>query len=142
MKKDEPPSPIALYYEHEEGLWHMALNELSSDAQSVDVDDEDDEDNYMMSWRPRKKKPTHEWLFLDEFGVKRFSHDGDTIIPGAGIRWKHYRIQNQETSRKQHTHSQGEELDSWLSPYEFENVESSTSTAVAEIKPDDNDELP
>jgi hypothetical protein len=38
---------------------------------------------------PKEKKPTHEWIFTDEGGKARFMHDGDTIIPGAGVRWKH-----------------------------------------------------
>ena len=30
-----------------------------------------------------------EWVFVDPDGRDRFSHKGDTIIPGAGTSWKH-----------------------------------------------------
>lgn len=42
-------------------------------------------------WRPqrRKKRAEWEWVFLDESGNDRFNHEGDTIVPGAGVRWKH-----------------------------------------------------
>ena len=44
------------------------------------------------------KPPTHfsygaedetEWLFVDPSSEDRFSHEGDTIIPGSGKSWKH-----------------------------------------------------
>ena len=85
-KKENSPV-IALYYEHEEGLWHMALNEIPKEEQE---EEEVDEDDYLYYYRQRaKKKKTHEWVFTDEFGKSRFCHDGDTIVPGAGVRWKH-----------------------------------------------------
>eukprot|EP00927_Polykrikos_kofoidii_P048903 TRINITY_DN43072_c0_g1_i1.p1 TRINITY_DN43072_c0_g1~~TRINITY_DN43072_c0_g1_i1.p1 ORF type:complete len:1036 (-),score=219.78 TRINITY_DN43072_c0_g1_i1:105-3212(-) len=30
-----------------------------------------------------------EWLLVDANGRDRFAHEGDTIIPGAGVSWKH-----------------------------------------------------
>ena len=30
-----------------------------------------------------------EWIFMDPVGRERFAHKGDTIIPGAGLRWWH-----------------------------------------------------
>ncbi|CAK9061982.1 DnaJ homolog subfamily C member 7 homolog [Durusdinium trenchii] len=30
-----------------------------------------------------------EWTFVDPLGRERFAHKGDTIIPGAGLRWWH-----------------------------------------------------
>jgi len=30
-----------------------------------------------------------QWRFVDNNGLHRFRHKGDTIIPGAGVRWKH-----------------------------------------------------
>jgi len=30
-----------------------------------------------------------EWIFMDPLGRERFAHKGDTIIPGAGLRWRH-----------------------------------------------------
>ena len=38
-------------------------------------------------WRAREDES--EWLFVDERGQDRFTHKGDTIVPGAGVRWKH-----------------------------------------------------
>ena len=30
-----------------------------------------------------------QWRFVDDKGLHRLRHKGDTIIPGAGVRWKH-----------------------------------------------------
>jgi uncharacterized Zn finger protein (UPF0148 family) len=30
-----------------------------------------------------------EWVFIDKTGKDLFKHKGDTIVPGAGVRWKH-----------------------------------------------------
>ena len=32
-----------------------------------------------------------EWVLIDSDGGDRFGHAGDTIIPGAGTKWKHLR---------------------------------------------------
>ena len=68
---------------------HMALNELAKPQAAVE--DSDDDDDYYYG-RPQKKPETHEWVFLDEFNRERFRHDGDTIVPGAGTRWKHKKL--------------------------------------------------
>lgn len=39
-----------------------------------------------------------EWTFVDPLGRERFAHKGDTIIPGAGLRWWH--LHREHTSRK------------------------------------------
>ena len=62
---------------------HMALNELATPQQAEE--DSDDDDDYYYG-RQKKKPETHEWVFLDEFNRERFRHDGDTIVPGAGMR--------------------------------------------------------
>ena len=31
----------------------------------------------------------NEWVFTDRRSVDKFSHPGDTIVPGAGIAWSH-----------------------------------------------------
>ena len=52
-----PTEPqVALYYEHEDGLWHMALNQLPG------AEEEEDDDDYYYS-PYKEKKPTHEWVF-------------------------------------------------------------------------------
>uniref|UniRef100_A0A0G4I5Q7 J domain-containing protein n=1 Tax=Chromera velia CCMP2878 TaxID=1169474 RepID=A0A0G4I5Q7_9ALVE len=48
----------------------------------MDSDESESEDEDDM-----KKK--REWLLIDTKGRDRFRHDGDTIIPGAGVSWKH-----------------------------------------------------
>lgn len=39
------------------------------------------------------------WIFCDERDVDRLSHSGDTIVPGAGVRWKHVHRQSRGASR-------------------------------------------
>ncbi|CAJ1340940.1 unnamed protein product, partial [Effrenium voratum] len=42
-----------------------------------------------------------EWTFVDQLGRERFAHKGDTIIPGAGLRWWHlHREPSQKSSEK------------------------------------------
>ena len=120
VSKESTDPGIVLYYEHEDGLWHMALKELSN---IPDEESEDDEDDYFYR-AARKRRPEHEWVFMDEFGKDRFSHEGDTIVPGAGVRWKHV-----------HTH-----VDSSVT--EGANTGDADITAIATIAPDDEDELP
>jgi hypothetical protein len=118
----------------------MALNELPEDYEDEESEEDEEEDFYYYARQHRrKKKKTHEWVFTDEFGEPRFSHDGDTIVPGAGVRWKHYHKKPVSAKKADSTTSQSE-IESWLSPYSFQNEE--TSTTVAEIKQDNEDELP
>jgi hypothetical protein len=74
--QDQGPKTV-LYYEHEDSLWKMALNTVGEDEEEDGEDEEEEEERY---WgrSPPAKKPSHEWLFLDEFGQKRFRHGGDT----------------------------------------------------------------
>lgn len=48
------PVPV-LYYQHEEGIWHMALNELPKKAGLEEDSDEEDDDYYY--YKHRQKKP-------------------------------------------------------------------------------------
>ena len=52
-------------------------------------DEEEDEDEVEDHWFRQVQPPKRQWLFVDEKNVDRFSHVGDTIVPGAGTRWKH-----------------------------------------------------
>lgn len=124
-KEDSPRH--ALYYEHEEGKWHMALNELINEEEAGEESDDD-----VYYWRPKKKKPTHEWVFMDELGKSRFVHDGDTIVPGAGVRWSHVKAKSPSTSADGTEGAHKSILSS----------ASSTSSAVTEVVEDDEDELP
>lgn len=138
FKEDDTVPRIALYYEHEDGVWHMALHELPQQGGGfVDDEDEDDDEDTHRYWRPQKKKPTHEWVFLDEFNFPRFCHDGDTIVPGAGTRWKHVHKKAPETCVSETEKT----LDNWRE-LETDGENTPHTTALAEIKPDDNDELP
>jgi hypothetical protein len=54
-----------------------------------DEEEEEDEDEIEDHWFRQVQPPKRQWLFVDEKNVDRFSHLGDTIVPGAGTRWKH-----------------------------------------------------
>ena len=55
----------------------------------------------------RQPTPEYEWVFGDRSGVGRFSHDGDTIVPGAGVRWSH--IHKQTSTPPSHSDNPFEE---------------------------------
>jgi hypothetical protein len=99
----------------------MALNELAD----AEEEDEEEEDEHQYWHTPKEKKPTHEWIFTDEVGRGRFTHDGETIIPGAGVRWKHV---HRTTAATPPTPS------SFLMP--------SVSSAMTTVDDDNEDELP
>eukprot|EP01062_Namystynia_karyoxenos_P007276 TRINITY_DN12559_c0_g1_i1.p2 TRINITY_DN12559_c0_g1~~TRINITY_DN12559_c0_g1_i1.p2 ORF type:complete len:936 (+),score=296.76 TRINITY_DN12559_c0_g1_i1:116-2809(+) len=63
---------VLLAYKHDHSGWFMVL---------VDRSSEDGADSGKFGDMER------EWLLVDETAVDRFSHEGDTIIPGAGTRW-------------------------------------------------------
>ena len=67
-----PRHHVAMAYAHQEGGWTLALCATGGGEESSD--DEDD---------------TYEWRFIDAQRVDRFTHEGDTLIPGAGVRWSH-----------------------------------------------------
>ena len=66
-----PRHHVAMAYAHQEGGWTLALCATGGDEDSSDEDD------------------TYEWRFIDANRVDRFTHEGDTLIPGAGVRWSH-----------------------------------------------------
>ena len=76
------PDGQMLYYLHLDTGWTMELAEKDDDD-----DDDGDDGAYAHRWRAREDES--EWLFVDERGQDRFTHKGDTIVPGAGVRWKH-----------------------------------------------------
>ena len=113
----------------------MALRELPANPDDNNGDEEEDEeedDPYYRElkrrYRQQYKEPKieHEWVFLDEFGTERFRHDGDTIVPGAGVRWQHV---HPKPPTVQAASSSGEDR-------------SGACSAIAEIKGDDEEELP
>ena len=126
-----------LYYKNEENNWRMLFNQLP-ETEETEEEYENDDYRYL---RQRKKRPDHEWLFMDELGIERFIHDdGDTIIPGAGVRWKHLH-RNTATSALSRENvddsSDDEDEETFL-----ERRNNVNPSAVANITEDDEDELP
>jgi hypothetical protein len=77
-----------LYYSHMTTAATMLMTETVR-ARGGGEEEEDDEEDYVDSyWRP---EPQRQWVIVDERGVDRFTHVGDTIVPGAGVRWKFVR---------------------------------------------------
>ena len=133
--------PIALYYEHEEGVWHMALSELPQ----TEEEESDDEDDYRYYYRPKKRKPTHIWAFLDEFHKDRFTHDGDTIVPGAGTRWTHFHARSEPVSAAPDVEPGSSSFSAdpeSVADDEDEGGAAAKASQLAEVKEDDEDELP
>ena len=87
--QDGPSRESALFYTHEddESGWTMSLEMLPEEEEQSDSSD--DGDGYGYQYRPPKKKKEYEWVFIDPLKKSRYSHDGDTIVPGAGVRWAH-----------------------------------------------------
>ena len=64
-----------LYYRHVDNPWEMALAECKDPDRAASYFHSRDDDS--------------EWLFIDEKGQDRFKHKGNTIVPGAGVSWRH-----------------------------------------------------
>jgi hypothetical protein len=86
---------ILLYYTHMDSGSLMLLSQKKRAAPAPAAggaggyEDEDDyEDEERDVWG-HVVPPVRQWLLVDERSVDRFSHVGDTIVPGAGVRWKH-----------------------------------------------------
>ena len=97
---------VAYDYSHEDNVWHMSLVAAPRDAAKEAAAAAAEEaaeaaararygsygyDDYDFGGRSRRAKPAAEWqwVFIDGTGRDRFSHEGDTIVPGAGKRWTH-----------------------------------------------------
>eukprot|EP00940_MAST-03C_sp_MAST-3C-sp2_P002593 g2593.t1 len=68
---------IGLGYVHDQTNWLMTMARPKKEDES-DSDDSEEEYGNDTKWK---------WFFVDRNGMKRFSHKGDTIIPGSGDRW-------------------------------------------------------
>ena len=77
---EDKPRKHLLYYAHMDSGWTMSLCELKEDRPS----------SMSHYW----KEEENEWLFIDPAGGDRFKHKGNTIVPGAGISWKHLHRSN------------------------------------------------
>ena len=120
----------ALYYTHEDddSGWTMSLEKLPEMPE--DEESSEDEYGYGYHYREPKKKKEYEWVFIDPDTKSRFSHDGDTIVPGAGVRWSHI-----------HHTTSGTNADA-TSPETTKDSTATSSQQVVEAEKDDEDELP
>ena len=78
-----------LAYRHDQSGWYMALTkgaERGVPSASPEA-----------SAAAPPTRPS-EWLFFDSDGNERFTHDGQSIIPGSGTRWSHVRRDATDTS--------------------------------------------
>ena len=64
-----------LYYEHMDTGFTMRLAETDVPSYS----------GYFYGSRSRDVEYENEWAFTDRRGADRFTHKGDTIVPGAGV---------------------------------------------------------
>jgi hypothetical protein len=88
--------------------WHLVL-----------VTGPSEEDGYA-AVDPEKET---EWLLIDPQRTERFGHAGETIIPGAGLRWSHlHRYQRSRTFR--------------------DNRDPAATAGLPALKEDNLDELP
>ena len=71
---DENARSHMLHYVHMDSGWTMALVEVKEEEAS----------RYMYY-----REEESEWLFIDQRSGDRFKHKGNTIVPGAGMSWKH-----------------------------------------------------
>lgn len=109
-----------------------------------------------------------EWCLIDNYGMERFSHEGDTVIPGAGHRWKHlHRPRHRRPGEKKVSRGSEEEAveighveslwydcneDGYETPAEEGSELASRNDApppafrpctdLAKVDPDDENELP
>lgn len=114
IRRNPPqPSPrehdILLYYEHMDSGWTMLLA--------------DTEDKPAPSQWGYERHADNEWLFVDPRSDDKFSHPGDTIVPGAGVRWKHVHADKRGAQRSR----------PWSA---------SRGSQLAKAGEDDEDELP
>ena len=103
-----------LAYKHDQTKWHMALVSMKTDFMGND----------------------REWVFIDEEGRDRFSHKGDSIVPGSGKRWK---FVHRSKPRPQHSDSEEEEEE------DDDEKEDSVNEAIDSLithEVDDEEELP
>ena len=114
---DEPRSTM-LYYTHMDTDWTMMLVEVKETEPSHFYRSRDDDS---------------EWVFVDERSADRFSHKGNTIVPGAGVSWKHVHRQSGAAA------AAGSRAGT---PRASGYLSSRASQQLASAKDDDEDELP
>ena len=130
----------ALYYTHEDddSGWIMSLEKLPEDEEAKSSSE--DEYGYGYHYREPKKKKEYEWVFVMPDGISKFSHDGDTIVPGAGVRWTH--IHHTTTSAASAASSDSSPVMTPTPEAQAEETKAETSSQVVKAKEDDENELP
>ena len=113
-----------LYYVHIDSPWTMVL------AETPELSDEN-------PYFHRSQGERSEWIFIDERNNDRFTHKGDTIVPGAGVAWKHVH----RTSSGARVPEASESRD-WRQRLTGFGGSSRSSTQLANAADDDEDELP
>jgi hypothetical protein len=111
---------VLLYYENCENKSTMLLAE--------DMVEETEEMRYYGTKAPRS------WFIVDERKVDRFAHVGDTIVPGAGVRWKHVHRQSGSTLGAAAAAAAAVAQPSWFG--------GGATQQLATVAEDDTDELP
>jgi DnaJ-domain-containing protein 1 len=153
-ESDPTKRESALYYSHEddESGWAMSLDMLAEEEK--ESSSSEDEYGYGYRYRPPKKKKEYEWVFIDPEKKSRFSHDGDTIVPGAGVRWAHihhattgnttFTSEKKENDKEEvETNTGNTTFTSEKKENDKEEVETNTdTTSIVKAKEDDEDELP
>ena len=82
-----------------------------------------------------------EWCFINPKSKRRiFRHDGDTIIPGAGIRWKHIHYDTDGKRIVENSFDSNYSLMNSLWNHDLFSMKQKNSNAI--VKEDDENELP
>ncbi len=113
---------VLLFYENCENRSTMLLSE--------DIVEETEEMRYYGSKAPRS------WFLVDQKKVDRFAHIGDTIVPGAGVRWKHVHRKSGSTLGPAAAAAAAVQPTSWFAGA------GGGSQQLAAVAEDDMDELP
>lgn len=127
---------VNLLYNNDSG-WIMALVAIEQEEESSD------EDNYD-PWN-REEKCDWEWVFIDTKTRDRFSHKGDTIIPGAGVRWKHLHRgkEGEDENKKEEEKDHNEDkLAAGAAASSDSGEEDEKDKQMTEANEDDENELP
>jgi len=73
-----------LAYKHDTSNWYLAMTSANEET-----------------GRPS------EWLLIDANRVDRFSHEGETILPGSGTRWAHVHQEGGQESERRDVSAEG-----------------------------------
>ena len=124
-EEEEAERSMLLYYTHIDNPWTLVLAETPESP---------DESQYYH----RSQGERSEWCFVDERSKDRFTHKGDTIVPGAGIAWKHVHRTSTGAREPSSSSSRGESWRELMGGFSG----SGNASALANAVEDDEEELP